>query len=67
MARMYMERTRTGFGPRIIEDRVPTEAERLSAVTTYYAPKPAWMDYIPGPSLRFGDRIAFDSYIRRTR
>lgn len=60
--RMYMGRTRTGFGPVYIDDT----PKRVELSIAWYAPKPAWMKHIPGPSLRFKHRMDFDSYMERT-
>lgn len=62
MPRMHMVMTRTGYGPELIEDPPPPSP----LVVYYYAPKPAWMDHIPGPFLRFKNRMDFDNHLRRT-
>lgn len=59
--RMQMVRTRSGIGPALVPERKITAREKLGV--RYYAPKPAWMDYIPGPSLRFAHRIDFDRFM----
>lgn len=58
---MHMVMTRTGYGPEII----PDPPRRVTLPIAWYAPKPAWMDYIEGPSLRFRHRIDFDRFMDR--
>jgi hypothetical protein len=44
---------------------VPEPVRPYVLPVRYYEPKPAWMDHIPGPWLRFGSRFARDAYLRR--
>jgi hypothetical protein len=60
-ARMHMEMTRTGYGPALI----PDPPVRVHLPIKWYAPKPVWMDHIPGPFLCFGTRFAFNHYLER--
>lgn len=59
MPRMHFVMTRTGYGPAIIPDPPAPSPVRVR----YYAPKPAWMTHVPGPSLRFAHRIDFDRFM----
>lgn len=59
--RMHYVRTRSGIGPALIPEREP----QVCLPIRWYAPKPAWMDHIPGPFLRFGSRFALDTYLAR--
>lgn len=63
MPRMHYVYTRSGLAPAIIPDPPPPNPVRV----LYYTPKPAWMDHVPGPRLRFGNRLAFEAYLRREK
>jgi len=61
MGRIRWEYTRSGISP----TRISARPLPYVLPIAWYAPKPAWMTHIDGPSLRFGNRFAFEAHLRR--